>query len=309
MRHVLLTAASTPLARRLAPALRERGEVEAVWGIDSRASSGAFEGMELVQVPGDQKSLIAFLAERRVDSVIHCGLAPGRSGRPGRTGPADVIATMRLCAALSHPELSVRSLVVVSSSAIYPVRTHTPLFRREDSETGSAEREPAASLLEAEGYVRDLATRAPHVCVAILRLAELAGAGIGGALSSALTQRRAPAPLGFDPAVQFLHVDDAVRALVFAAEIELAGVHNVASRGVIRWSEAVRVLGRRSVPVVPFETGPLQPLLRALRISHLPEGTGPVLRFGSALDVSKLEAAGWKATHDQTSCLAALAAK
>ena len=183
----------------------------------------------------------------------------------------------------------------------------TPLFRREDGETGSAEREPAASLLEAEGYVRDLAARVPHVCVAIMRLAELAGPEVGGALSSALSQRFAPVPLGYDPAVQFLHVDDAVSALIFAAEIELAGVHNVASNGVIRWSEALRTLERRTVPVLPLETGPLEPLLQAFGISHLPAGTGPALRFGSALDVSKLEAAGWKAAHDQRSCLSALA--
>ena len=184
-----------------------------------------------------------------------------------------------------------------------------PLLQPEDAETDSPDREPAASLLEAEGYARDLAARAPHLCVAILRLAELGGAGLTGTLSRLLESRRAPAPLGFDPAVQLLHGDDAVSALLFAAEVELAGVYNVASRGVIRWSEALRTAGCRPLAVPPLEAGPLEPVLRALGLPHLPGGTGAVLRLGQALDIAKLEAAGWKPAHDQRDCLASLRAR
>ena len=86
--------------------------------------------------------------------------------------------------------------------------------------------------------MRDLATTNPNLSVSILRLADLAGRDTTDMLGRLLSGRVVPAIWGFDPAVQLLHVDDAVGALAHAADHELAGVYNVASHRVIRWRRA-----------------------------------------------------------------------
>jgi UDP-glucose 4-epimerase len=306
MERVLVTGATNPLGRHLIQRLQEEPGLAKVIGVEPRTTTDWMDGIELVAFEADDRELVGFLADQRIDTVIHAGMVPARSGSPTSSGPADVIGTMRLCAAVGSPRVSVRALLLVSSSDVYPAEPHTPLLQREDDATADGEAEPAASLLEAEEYARELARRLGHLDVAILRLAELGGGGLGGPLSSALLQPLLPDPLGYDPQVQWLHADDAVEAIAFAARLELAGVYNVASDGVLRWSEARALRGRPSIPVLPFEAGPFAPLLRRIGIPHLPEGTGDVLRFGSALDASKLRSAGWQARHDQHGCLRAL---
>ena len=308
MERVLVTGATTPLGRGVIGRLQQEGQVAKVIGFEPRATTEWLDGAELVAFEPDDHELVRFLADEGIDTVIHAGMTPTRSGLPAVdvSRPADVIGTMRLCAAIGHPSAKVRSLLLVSSAAVYPVDPNTPLLHRETDSVEARDIEPAASHLEAEEYARDVATRLGHLDVAILRLAELAGPGVGGPLASALRQPVVPTPIGYDPAVQFLHMDDAADAIAFAARLELAGTYNLASDGVLRWSEASALRGRFSLPVLPFDAGPVAPLLRRFGIPHLPAGTGPMLRFGSAVDSSKLRAAGWKAHHDQRSCVRAL---
>jgi UDP-glucose 4-epimerase len=292
MRRVLVTGAATPLGRRLSARLGKSPGVERVARVDLAGR--------------DHRSLVSLLREGAIDTVVHAALAAERSGVGREPSGGDVIATMRLCAAVTEPSLPVRALVLVSSSSVYPTRSYGPLLQRETGATETSETALAASLLEAEEYARDVAERAPHLCVAILRLAELAGPDVTGPLAALLAPRVVPVVLGFDPPVQWLHVEDAVRALAYAAEAELAGVYNLASEGVVRWSEAVRALRRRPVRMLPLEAGPFQPLLRGIGWPHVPNGLGGVLRFGRALDTSKLAAAGFVPKCDQAACLEAL---
>jgi UDP-glucose 4-epimerase len=304
--RIVVTGATTPLGRLLLERLREEPGVEKVIGTEPRASNQWMDGVELVAFEPDDQELARFLEDQGIDTVIHAGLTPTRSGNYARTGPADVIGTMRLCAAMSSPRAKVRSLVLVSSSAAYPIDSYAPLLHREDDATDKSELEPAAAILEAEEYARDIAQRLGHLDVAILRLAELAGVGLCGSLGSALLQTVVPSPIGYDPHVQWLHAEDAIDAIVFAARLELAGVYNVASDGVVRWSEAREFRGGLSLPVLPFEAGPLAGLMQRAGLPYIPEGSGAILRFGSAVDIAKLRSAGWEPCRDQRECVLAL---
>ena len=308
MRNVLVTGASDPLGRQLAERLRGRPGVERVVGVEPAASHEWVEGVELVAFDADHRELVAFMRDYQIDTVLHCGLAPDRSGRGLGGRDARVIETMRLGAAIVHPDVAVTTWVVASSTSVYPTSSKSPLMHRENGAAGDADGTPAASLLEAEDYVRDVARRAPHVNVSILRLQELAGRGITGPLTSLLAQPRLPSVLGYDALVQLLAADDATSALLFAAEIELAGVYNVASAGSIRWSDAVRAMGRPALPVLPVEAGPFETLARRVGAPHVPAGLLGTLRFGHAVDTGKLASAGFEPEFDQAACLAALAA-
>ncbi len=303
MERLLVTGATTPLGRMLVQHLQDEPGVKKVIGVEPRSTTDWLDGVELVAFEPDDGELVSFLADQAVDTVIHL-LAPSRTGDPEVSGPADVIDCMRLCAAVGSPRAHVRSLVLVSSSEVYPIDSHAPLMHREQDLVGDVVSEAAEALLEAEDFARDVAERLSHVNVSILRLAELMGGKLGGALSAVLAQSRPPQLIGFDPQVQWLHALDAVEAIRFAARLELAGVYNVASDGVIRWSEALAARGRPVTPVLPFEVWPLTALLRSAGLPHLPDGMGNHLRSGSAVDTAKLRAAGWQPRFDQWQCAA-----
>jgi len=58
--------------------------------------------------------------------------------------------------------------------------------------------------------------------------------------------------------------------------------------------------------VLPLEAGPLGLIARRTGIPHVPSGTLDLLRFGHALDTSKLAASGFAPEYDQAACLATL---
>ena len=306
MKNVVVTGASSPLGRAVLEELHRSAGVERIVGVEPKASSKHLEGVELVSFSSDHRELVDFLCTNQVDTVLHCGLAPDRSGSLDGPAEAKVIDTMRLGAAIASQDVPVRAWVVASSSSVYPVSSQAPLLHREDGETDDTEGSVSASLLEAEDYARDVAARSSHLNVAILRLQQLVGEGIRSPISSVLGQPILPSVIGFDATMQLLSIEDAVRALVFAGEVELAGIYNVASAGMIRMSEFGKELHRPSLPVFPVEAGPLTPLARRTGVPHVPSGMLGMLRFGHAVDTSKIAAAGFAPEYDQAACLAAL---
>ncbi len=304
MKNILVTGASTPLARALLVWLRRVDGVEHLVGVEPHATSNWIDGVELVALPADHQDLVQLLCQFPIDTVIHCDLAPDRNGSRETPHEARVVETMRIGAALAHGDTSVRSWVLASSSDVYPVSSHAPLLHRESGDLDASETGLAASLREAEDYARDVATRRPHLNVAVMRLQQLVGEAVRSPMTALLRQPVLPRLAGFDPPIQMLAIRDAVRALSFAARLELAGVYNVASVGTTRMSEAIRTLGRLSVPLLPLETPPvLRGWVRRLRAPHVPDGMLPTLRYGHALDTGKLAAAGFDPEYDQAACL------
>ncbi len=306
MRNVLLNGASSPLGRSLLARLRDAEGVERVIGVEPKMTDHWMEGVELVAFDPDHRAIVDLLREHKIDTVLHCGVAPDRNGSSSQSLPANVIDTMRLGAAVGHPDVSVRSFVLASSTAVYPIASHAPLLNRESHAPDPDEGTLEASLLEAEDYARDLAERSPHLNVAILRLQSLVGPKVRGPLAGLLRQPILPRVPGYDPAVQLLHLEDAVEALSFAAEVELAGLYNVASSGLIRWSQVGEVMQRTTLPVLPIPLGPLERLARATGTPHVPPGVSDLLRLGHAVDTSKIEAAGFKPRYDQETSLISL---
>jgi UDP-glucose 4-epimerase len=237
---------------------------------------------------------------------VQCAVASDRSGESSRSSEADVITTMCLAAAVTHAGSRVRNWVLLSSSAIYPIESRSSLLQCEDQEMKCEGDFDSTSLVEAEDYARDVALRNAHISVCILRLQQLIGPGVRGPLSALISQPSVPTLIGFDPPIQFLHVDDAASAAAFATIHELPGVYNVASTGMIHWHEALRVSNRQAIPVLPMGASFVEPILRRLKIPFVPARLRNLLRFGHALDTKKIERTGWRPDFDQRRCLLAL---
>jgi UDP-glucose 4-epimerase len=306
MKRIVVTSGRSPLAKCVVETLRAHPDIERIRGVEFRPTSRVDNEIDVVPFAPDHRPFVEFLEKERIDTVIQCGLVPDRSGIGRRSREADVIGTMCLGAAIAYEGSCVRSWVLVSSSAVYPISSHAPLLQREQQRLSHDEETLAASIAEAEEYARDVALRLPHVNVAILRLQQLVGRGTRGPLASLLACDPTPALIGFNPAVQLLHLDDAASAISFAACQELAGIYNVASEGIVRWHDAVRATGHTRLPVLPIAATALEPLLDRLGIPFVPAELLDLLRFGHAVDTEKIERAGWRPRHDQFSSLSAL---
>jgi UDP-glucose 4-epimerase len=106
-----------------------------------------------------------------------------------------------------------------------------------------------------------------------------------------------PTVLGFDPRVQFVHEDDVVHALEHAAFHRIPGIYNVAGDGVLALSEAIGLLGKRPLPVLPpWGTATLASPLRRLGF-RIPDEMVDLLRYGRGLDNRLLKATGFAYGH------------
>jgi len=305
LRRIAVTGGRSPLGQRIVDALRRDPRVEHVRGVEARPGRSAAEDADLEIVPllPDHRPFAEYLEKERIDTVIQSALVADRSGISPSATAANVIETMCLGAAIAHERVRVKNWILASSTAVYPIDVQAPRFQHEQSELRPGEATLAASIAEAEDYARDVAERLPHANVAILRLQHLAGREARGSLAALLARRIVPSPIGFDPLVQLLHLDDAAEAVAFATRAELAGIYNVASAGVIHWGEAVRATGRTAAPVLPVSAGLLEPVIARLGVPLIPAELVALMCYGHAVDTQKLERTGWKPRHDQEDIL------
>jgi len=308
MRRVLITAGATPIAGSIAESVLAQPDVEAVVLVDEHAPDPV-PAAEVSVAGKGYVDLRDVIDDGRIDTVIHAGLAPDRTGARPRTNRADVITTMHIAAVAADVDGPVRTLVAISSNALYPVHSGAPAFQPENGPRNRPRpRGYAASLAEAEDYLVALAEQRPNLSICVLRFADLIGPGVTGPLASMLEGRWSPRLVGYDPMIQLLHVEDAVHAVEHAMEHDLAGTFNVASPGVLPWSQVVRLAGNRAVWGVPVGAKPLAGALRALGAPPVSPGMIRVLQFGRGVATERLEATGWEPAHSLTEAVGSLRA-
>lgn len=308
-RRVLVTGVTTALGAKVAAALLARPDVELVVGLPgSDGGQRPPAGVRVERIDWNFRALSEVLADQRVDSVVHVDLTDSRSGDARTPKRANVIETMHLAAAAGARTSPVRTLVAASSTEVYPATSHSTLLHLEREDLHPVPDSLAASVLEAERYVRELALDQPHIAVSLLRLADLAGGGTTSPLGALLALPLVPVVAGFDPQVQFLHGGDACQALLHAASLRLAGTYNVAGEGSIGWVGAARLARRRVVPVPPVAVGSLEPLLARLRIPFGPASVLDVLRYGRCAATEAIRSTGFEAAHTTRDCVRLLGA-
>ena len=290
MRNVLVTGTSTRLRRAVEARLQRRPDVRAVLTTDRTGVA-----------------LATLIDDAEIDTVIHAGMCPSRSGTATTRSP-DLIATQQLTAAISGRDTPVRVVVAVSSTEAYDASSWSPRWRRELETLAARPDTDAALVLEGEQYLRALADAQPHISVAILRLADLTGPGTSGPLTTLWQQPVVPYLAGYDPPVQALHLDDAVTAIDHVAALELAGTFNIAPCDALTWRQTARLIGRPAVPaaIVPDDWSRT---LGRLRVPCVPRQLADVLRFGRCVDTSLATAGGIEPRHSTAAAVRAAVAR
>jgi UDP-glucose 4-epimerase len=294
--RVLITGLSSYWGGRLAQALEGFEQIETIIGIDSREPTLELERTEFVKVHNQHSLVQRIVRAAEIDTLIDTRLIVNSVAAPARvTHENNVIGTMNILAACSGADSPVRKVIFKSSTHCYGAEQDDPAFFTEGM---TRRHRPATSLerdiVEAEEAVTDFADKHPDVTVTVLRFANVLGPDVQTAFTRMFGLPLVPMVLGFDPRLQFVHEEDVVHALEHAAVGNHPGTFNVAADGVLALSEAIGLLGKRPLPILPpFGSGLLAGPLRRLGF-RIPDEMNNLLRFGRGVDNRRFKATGFQ---------------
>ena len=288
-RVALVTGVSSDLGAGTARGLAADPEVDKVVGIDVVPPRRQLDGVKFVRADIRNPVVGKVLAVEDVDTVVHLAVRPtSRSGARSSMKETNVIGTMQLLAACQRTA-GVRKLVLKSSTEVYGASPRDPAIFTEDMPARRTPRSGyAKDTVEVEGYVRGLARRRPDILITTLRMARLLSPRIESPLGHYLRMPVIPTVLGFDPRLQVLHDEDALAVLRRAVANDIAGTFNVAGPGIVMLSQAVRRLGRPTLPVPPFGLSAVgQVIARTVRVD-IPPDLVDLLTYGRGVDTTAL---------------------
>jgi UDP-glucose 4-epimerase len=196
-----------------------------------------------------------------IETIVHGPLHRSARDQGGRVHAQNVAVTREfLLGCERHP--TVRRLVYRGTSAVYAVRASEPNLLDEDT---ALDFDPGAAQWLRDRVESDLITCArigtSSLGITVLRCAELLAPGCGSQLWDYLQTRVCLRPIGFDPMINLLSLQDSVAAVRTAMHRRIPGVFNIAGADTLPLSLIVERCGRRSVPM----PGPLLAPLYRLR--------------------------------------------
>ena len=287
---VLVTGVAGDLGRRFAAQLSRSPEIDRVIGVDVVPPRGDLGKADFVRADIRNPVIAKVIVRERVDTVVHTSVAatPAAAGGSTSMKELNVIGTMQLLAACQQSP-DVRKLVVKSSAAVYGASNRDPAMFTEGM---NAKRLPssgfAKDITEVESYTRGFARRRPDVAVTTLRIANVIGPQMTTAMTGYFRLPVIPTVLGFNPRLQFVHEQDALDVLEHATVTEVKGTYNVAGDGVLTLSQAVRRLGRPSLPLPGFAVPAFGSAIRQTRVADFSPQAVAFLTFGRGLDTTRM---------------------
>ena len=238
--------------------------------------------------PASDQRLKDALKEEEVDAVLHLAFFTSPRGDATYAHELESIGTLNLLGAAAAAGVS--HVVMRSFTAVYGARGQNPNFIREDQRL-----QPNPGLLwardklEAEQHAASFAKRYPALKVTVLRLAPLFGPGVRNFYTRVFDHRVVPALLGYDPLLQLLHPEDALRAFEAALERSPGGAFNVVPRGSVSLATALHLAEKIPLPVPhPFAYS-ASDLMWSAGLGQAPAGFVDYVRYPVLGDGEKAE--------------------
>lgn len=288
---VLVTGISGKIGRMVALQLRA-GDHEVI-GIDRRAWPDAPEGVVVHEVDIRKRAAADVFRKARPDAVVHMATVSHISTSSADRYRINLHGTRSV---FDHcHECGARRFVFVGRHTYYGASPDASLYHKEDAPPMAVTTFPELSdLVAADLYACTALWRFPELGSAILRMPYTLGPARQGTLATFLRGPRVPMVLGFDPLFQFMHEQDAAKAIVTALDSDIRGVFNVAGPNPLPLSLLIRETGRTALPVP-------EPLFRfslgRFGLPKLPRGAIEHLKYPVVVDKSAFcDATGY--VHD-----------
>lgn len=243
---VLVTGISGTMGRLVAKGL-ERHDHE-VLGIDRRPWPDAPKTIQVLHADTRKRPAEEVFRQHRPEAVIHMATVTHWGASREERYRINLGGTR---AVFDHSNtFGVKQILFVGRHTVYGAAPDSPLYRTEEDPPMAMSTFPElADLVAADLYAGSALWRFPDITTAVVRIVYTLGPSRAGTLMRYLRGPRVATVLGFDPLFQFLHEEDAARAIVLALEHRLRGVFNVAGPHPMPLSLLCKVTGRQAVPV------------------------------------------------------------
>jgi UDP-glucose 4-epimerase len=267
---VLVTGATTPFGRALVRSLLGDGVRVLAVGLEPAWPDAPHEALAYVPVDltrsRDLRDLLFGPArERAIEGVVHS--AHHRSVRArGRRAHALNVEVTRAMLALAERHDTIRRFDYAGSAEVYRLDAALPAVVDEDHPLELSPGMPQRVLDRVEADFTVCARMGlASLSIAVLRVSEIFAEDSGSHLADYLASRICYRPLGFDPMLDVISIDDAVLATRAALASSAQGVFNVPGADVLPLSALIARAGRIGVAV----PGALIGLLYAARSAVL----------------------------------------
>ncbi len=285
MKRVLITGAAGWTGGNLARHLEARPDVE-VFAVDDRDPRVPFSS-DFRRLSLDRLTLARYVIDIQPNVVFHLqSIHPTSEHGKNTEAEERIVGALALFGAIERLD-SVEKVVVKSDTGFYGASPRNPSVLSEMTRPQGKPSRFQRDLSEMERFIAEAAMRHPDIRFSVLRFAPIFGPRINNPISRYLTLPSVPTLMGFDPRLQFIHEEDAVRALEHAADHDVSGTFNVTAPGQMYLSRVLR-LGRRIPQPLPARLfdGALSGLAR-VDIS-VPNHLRGLLKHGRVVDTTAM---------------------
>jgi UDP-glucose 4-epimerase len=262
-------------------------------------------------LPGCDGEMASVLRAEQVDTFVHLAFLSNFTHRTSWAHELESIGTLHVLNACT--ESRTRKVVLWSQSLCYGANPDNPAYLREGRPLVGAARSNDtffSDKIDAERQVRQFAEEHPERTVTVLRMAPILERGATNFISRMLSSRTIPVLMGHDPLVQFLHRDDANRALKLVVDEGHGGVFNIAADGVLPLRTVVGLLGRMPLPVPMPLARRVAGVLWMGQVIDVPPSFLDYLRYPCVMDTEKArQELRFFAEHDIHEILADMAGR
>jgi UDP-glucose 4-epimerase len=250
------------------------------------SSKIVFHRIDLTRDTADSE-MGSLLRNAGVRTFLHGALFSGPQRERGKAREVESIGTFHVLNALA--EARVARLVVLSDTFVYGALPGNPNFIAENAPLRGIGPQFVRTRVDVEKQVLEFATDYPECGVCTLRFAPILGPTSDNVRARYFTVGLVPKVMGYDPLLQFIHEDDALRAALLAASTRARGVFNVVGKGVIPLSTGIHMAGKMPLPVAGFVCRTVFSLGYGLRVWDLPPGLVPFYQYLCVADGRKAE--------------------
>ncbi|MFQ5966536.1 MAG: NAD-dependent epimerase/dehydratase family protein [Acidimicrobiia bacterium] len=251
-RRILVTGAAGFLGRILTRHLESRSDVELVLATDR----------VFLREHGDKTRFVArdvrepfedLMREYEIEAIAHHAfqLQTSRNEQTARRINVEAAGSLAEEALFAK----VGRFVYPSSTSVYGAWPDSEAHTEDEPLRPASGFQYPLHKAAAERTLRERTT--PELTTVILRSCVILGPGADNFISRSLGLRVLPLPSGTNPPMQFLHVDDYVKAVEAVLGASVSDTYNIAGLGTVTVREFTRIAGSRVISVP-------EPLLRWL---------------------------------------------
>ena len=288
---VAMTGSSSFLGNFVLKRLAELPTVREIHLFDIRApdfssSKVIFHRLDLTRDTADSEMAATLLAND-ISTFVHGALFSGPGRGQSQRREVESIGTFHVLNAVA--EAKVKKLVVFSSTFVYGANSQNPNFLTENSPLRPLGPDFVKTRVDVERQLKEFSTDYPATKMTVLRFAPILGPNSTDVRARYFLVGIIPKVLGYDPLLQFIHEDDALRAALLGITSSASGVFNVVGKGVLPLSTGIHMSGKIPVPAATplcktvFSVGFL------LRIWDLPASIVPFFQYLCVADGRKAE--------------------